>query len=51
MFNRKPSEIQQRKNGTGMGVYSSTSEFAVSDFEILVAIIFVALLLDLAFWG
>lgn len=51
MFDRKPSEIQQRKNGTGMGVHSSTSEVAVSDFELLLGIVFVALLLDLAFWG
>ena len=51
MFNRKPSEIQQRKNGTGVGVYSSSSEVAVSDFEVLIGIVFVALILDLAFWG
>ena len=51
MFNRKSSEIQQRKNGTGMGVYSSSGEVAVNDFELLLGIVFVALLLDLAFWG
>ena len=51
MFNRKPSEVQQRPYGTRVGVYSSTSEIVVSDFELLLGIVFVALLLDLVFWG
>ena len=51
MFNRKPSEIQQRSHGTRVGIYSSTSEVALSDFELLLGIVFMALLLDLAFWG
>jgi len=51
MFDRKPSEIQQRAYGTRVGVYSSSSEVVVNDFELLLGIVFVALLLDLAFWG